>query len=122
MSSSRRYSIHLMTNFSIIVLLFFVIPSSIFGEDWNSLPDMEVEHSEAKIKLRGEIKTIPVLHVTQENCIFREAEITPSKNSKTRCLFCGGATRIAPSDKIYQEPYLGSVFQPTWHCLSPVRA
>lgn len=45
----------------------------------NKNPEMRVKISKAKIKVKGEIKTIPVYHVIQENCIFIEAEIYPER-------------------------------------------
>ena len=48
-------------------------------EPWKDNPPMEVKHSTAKIKVNEQIQEIPVVHLTQENCIFTEAEVHPQK-------------------------------------------
>lgn len=64
---------------SLLAFLVLAFPASA-DEYWDSKPPMEVPQSKAKIKFKsGKIQEIPVFHVTQENCIFREAEILPDK-------------------------------------------
>ena len=64
-----------------VLLIIFCLPAtSLWGyEPWEGKPPMELEMSTAKIKVKGKIREIPVFHVTQENCIFTEAEIIPEK-------------------------------------------
>ncbi len=76
-----NYAKHVMNiPYVLFVVLVFLAPATVLGyEAWESNPQMEVSQSKAKIKLRGKIKEIPVFHVTQENCIFTEPEISPDK-------------------------------------------
>ncbi|MBF0279154.1 MAG: hypothetical protein HQM13_15255 [SAR324 cluster bacterium] len=63
-------------------IIIFLIGSTapLWGyEAWKGKPPMDLVKGKAKIKVKGEIREIPVFEVTQENCIFREAEITPEK-------------------------------------------
>ncbi|MGK5091664.1 hypothetical protein WDW89_06555 [Deltaproteobacteria bacterium TL4] len=46
---------------------------------WEDNAPITPVQSTAKIKVNNEIREIPVFHLTQENCIFTEAEVQPEK-------------------------------------------
>jgi len=66
--------------FPVVFVLCCAMATPLWGyQAWEGKPPMNVVKGKAKIKVKGKIREIPVFNVTQENCIFREAEITPEK-------------------------------------------
>ena len=63
----------------ILVILCLGGPGMIWGaSSWNN-PKMDIEQGQAKIRIRGKIRKIPLFHLTQKNCIFMDAEKEPQK-------------------------------------------
>ncbi len=50
-----------------------------WGASWGASQIIETKESKGKIKIGGKIKEIPAFHLTQENCIFVEAEHQPEE-------------------------------------------
>ena len=66
--------------YALLFLALFGLPTNGWGfTNWKDNPPMKPKLSTAKIKVKGKIRTIPVYHTTQENCIFIDAEIDQSK-------------------------------------------
>lgn len=73
-----NFKIHQRIHSHILLWCFIslMLPSLAWGENWDG-PTMEVKQSKAKIRVKGKIQEIPVFHLTQENCIFVQAEVKP---------------------------------------------